>query len=325
MAKWHILVVSALFTTMTLAGCGGGGGGGSSSDNNPSPQDGVVKTSLDSAFTSANAASQSGSSNDYLAAADQFKEAAAAVGSDSSATMAEKDAAYFFSAFSRLILLADPHSSGASGLSNLGDILDAFGVAGGAARDQMSDLIFPATLPDTSPQTGSLQNFLYDKLATQLKSAISDLNHVSPKFNNRDWKDADGSVTEFDYADVLMFKGAAQALLGKIYMQQAYDIDTAIVGWENATFADFLTANPSLGKLKDASKLAQAKLYFVDSADTVFQAIDKIQAETDDQRDDLSTSTRKPAPIPKRMAWYARKIPSRWRLILRMPRMHSSR
>ncbi len=97
-------------------------------------------------------------------------------------------------------------------------------------------------------------------------------------------------MVEFDHGDVLFLRGVAKAALGIISMQQAYDLNVdidATAGAQQMTIQQFLSDNPTVGTLKDASRLTQAKSYLAASLTDIDAAIDAIAAETDNQSDDF--------------------------------------
>lgn len=241
-----------------------------------------------------------------------YKFKAAEVSIDSSTTQADKDAILFFSAFSQLATLADTTSGDGTGLNRLGDLLDAFGVAKGDGRNLFQMIELPQEckevnygggysfmecnqlpLPATTPKTGAIQAFLSGKFAPQLQAVVTSLGKVSSSFNYS-WADpGDVTPTQIDYADVLIFKAAAQGILGQINIQAAYNVDVDLYAQEqqDATGTDtpqaFLERNPELGKLVDVAKLTQAKTFLSAGLTDMENALAGIKAETDDQTDDL--------------------------------------
>lgn len=281
----------------------------------------TLRSFLDKGYAALSKAAAQGTTDDLLAAVKNFNAAAALVGIDTDATQNHKDSALFFSAFSRVMALANPYSDLTdNGFNNLGDILDAFGVGDNSLRTSFGLISLPETcvdivgttdpmtglpyqectmnpLPSDAPTSGEMQQFLFAKLGSELQAAIGQFDQVSQGFRNIEWGDpADGAITEFDYADVLFLKGVAKGMLGQLHMQQAYDLDMDIAAEEAASAAgertpvDFLADHPTLGKLKEAAKLATAKTY-IGGAITDFQAvIAAIEAEKDggaSQQDDF--------------------------------------
>jgi hypothetical protein len=149
-------------------------------------------------------------------------------------------------------------------------------------------------LPETTPTSGEMQQFLFAKVGGELNSAVAQLNKIGAAFLNKQWADpADGSVTEFDYGDVLILKGAAQAILAELNIQQAYDLDVDIYAEDqksaaaDRTIEAFLSDNPSLGRLKDQSKLAAARTLLAGSIDLFLEGLSFIEVEADSQLDDF--------------------------------------
>lgn len=247
--------------------------------------------------------------DDLLDAVKYFSAAAVQVPYDSAATQNDKDTAYFFGAVAQILSLADPYSDAVdNGRNNLGDILDAFGFS--ADRENSDLIVYPETcievdtgswiytdcqadpLPLTTPTTGELQQFLFSKLGTELGGAVAALGKVSSGFA-KSWSDpVDQVATEFDYADALFLKSIAQAMLGQLNIQQAYDLDVDIYGEEQAsdtakannqsrTAEDFLAEHPTLGTLKDATKVAAAQGYLSAAADSLLAAMASMESEQD--------------------------------------------
>ena len=262
-------------------------------------------------------------SESYLSAIDSFLNASDFLEFDSTATQNEIDQTLFFSSLARLAQIADPYSDlTENGLNNLGDILDAFGIGGtNDDRDYLNQIpiedcstVVDWTDPDTgyqytheecslkeisadSPTSGELQQFLTDKVVSELQIAIENLGKVSPTFN-KEWIDpSDNTVTEFDYADALAVKGFMQAMLAQMKLTNAYNFDvnladeqqTANSGQELSP-GDFLSLHPSLGALEDPASLNEAKTYIELSANTLISAINTMDQENsggDDQSDDF--------------------------------------
>lgn len=258
-----------------------------------------------------------------LDAVDNFQKASALVGVDTDASQALQDEALFFGSLTHLAILADPYSDLTdNGLNNLGDIFDAFGLAGTNAERTYFDLIQiencvdvlvytdpsgveyweqDCTLPDLpadSPTSGELKQALAQKLSAALDAAIEDLGKISTSFN-KVWLDSvDESATEFDYSDALFFKGIAQAMLVELNLLQAYNFDIDIDALQRAetenpemTPESFLADHPALGSLVSQENLTAAKTYIGQSVDTLKSAVTAIDAEykgTDNvQEDDL--------------------------------------
>ena len=274
-------------------------GGGASAPPLPTAKDYFVKgmESLQGGLVG------SGSMQKIQEAANNFQFAEAAI--DSTTLQGDQDAIRFFAAFSQLAALADTASGDGAGLNRMGDLLDAFGVAKSERNlFQMIELpqdcqpVYPgstwmhckdAPLPATAPTTGAIQSFLSHKVAPQLQAVVTSLGKVSSGFNYS-WADpGDVIPTEIDHADVLVFKAAAQGLLGQINIQQAYNVDVDLYKEQSVdrTTQEFLAAHPNLGKLIDASKLTAAKNFISAGLNDWGSAIAAIEDEKDDQNDDL--------------------------------------
>lgn len=280
----------------------------------------TVAAYLAKGFEAFSKATTNSSTAAMLSAVKNFNAAAALVGIDGSATQNDKDTALFFGSMARVMALAKPYSDNVdNGLNNLGDILDAFEFEADRGNyDQISypeiceeygyytdesGIIHPfiechsRPLSEKAPTGGKLQKFLFAKLGAELKGSIAALEKVGVGFK-KSWADpVDSSVTEteFDYADALFLKAIAQTMLAQVNIQQAYDLDVDIYTEDqdfsneslDYTTEDFLANNPSLGRLKDTAKLAEAKGYLSSAADDLLAAIAAIEKESDGQADDF--------------------------------------
>lgn len=303
----------SLALVVTSLACKGAGGGSSSTppDDTPPPS-GTVSTRLSSGTAALRKALGSQSTDDWLAAVNEFAAAEQLAATDTTATPADKDRARFFGGLSRVAVLLQPYSDGASdGLNDLGDLLDAFGVLnarsdrtvldakkllvctnqvqGGYVVGQTCKLVpFAAT----SPRSGELQAFLASKVSAGLKDAIAILDGVSSGFGATI---QDGTRTiEFDATDALFVKAAAQAALALVELQRGYDLDVDVdalrAKLEGSTpygFGDFLSEYPTFLRLIQASSVAQSRTDAAAAVHTLQAAVQSLKAETDAQGDDF--------------------------------------
>ena len=205
------------------------------------------------------------------------------------------DTARFFYALTRVATLwFDMNSDGNldNGLCTLGDILDAFGCSS-IGRDPWDFGNFleswPETLPFTSPTGGELQAFLYDVVRPEIECAINSLDMIMQSFSVEWTEPLDGTSVESDYGDVLFCRAIAKGVLALINIQYAYDVDADINAQVNgqATVQSFLKDKPGFFTLKDALCISTAKTYLYGTLDDTNDTIDWIQAETDNQSNDL--------------------------------------
>ncbi|AJF07479.1 hypothetical protein [Geoalkalibacter subterraneus] len=278
-----------------------------------------VADSLKKGFAALDAAAQNNKTDDLLAATRHFKMAAALTATDAEATRNDKDAALFFGSMAQVMSLANPYSSTvSSGYNRLGDILDAFGFYD--ERDDISLISYPEEcttvttaygwtyeecvsdpLPQTTPTSGELQQFLFNRLGSELTGAANTLSQVSSQFSYQ-WTDpVDASTVQFDYADALFLSSVAHGMLGQLNIQQAYNLDIDISEVENKlrtensldqrtyTAEDFLQAHPELGTLKAdyTTRLDESKKQFNKAADQLLAAFTAMEEETDDQRNNF--------------------------------------
>lgn len=254
--------------------------------------------------------STTGSTATLMTAIDKFNAAAALSGSITDAPL--KDKVLFFGAFAKVLQAAKPMSDGtANGLNNLGDILDAFGLAGAPAETDRTNLntlsidicttvtttygswqeCDLAPLSATSPTTGDLQTMLYNTVGANLKDAVAMLNQVSATFSATA-NDA-GVPVEFDATDAKFIAAVANGMLAQINLVQAYDVNVDIDAETNRTAEQtpeqFLAANGTLGKLKDAARMADVKTYSNDAITALEAAVTALKAETGEQANDFMT------------------------------------
>ncbi len=250
-----------------------------------------------------------------LEAAQQFS--LAATNAQSSSTNAA-DAARFYGSLSRVVaVLADTQSDGvADGLNTTGDVLDGFGLYDDfASRDDIDLISGPELcrtvtdewgnswqectpdLPTDSPTTGDLITFIDSNIRTQLEAAYADLDTIAATFEYTFADPGDGMLTDQDYGDVLFLKAIIKGLLGQLAIDRAYDLNVDLDALFAAEWADTLTIeqvladHPTLGTLSGVAltELLQAKADLRTGFESMQLAVDFIEAETDDQTDDMFT------------------------------------
>jgi hypothetical protein len=288
--------------------------GSSSSDptTNPGQPAVPVGDSLAAGDTKLQTGLTSLATADLLAAANAYASAAAASTTDAAATTAQKDRANFFGSAALLAILANPGANTATAraltsvatLNTFGDILTAYGLGGTAAdRANLATIKFVdcaptnvcklKTFPANSPSSRDIQAFLLNKLGGALAGVVASLEKVSSTFQ--------ASVTfrnatvDFDYTDVLAVKAFAQALLGAVQLQAAYDFGFDVAALQASTQPGaplfsanaFLAANPTLLTLTDAPSLAAAKGSFLSAIASAKAAVASLRAETGSQANDF--------------------------------------
>jgi hypothetical protein len=304
--RWLILAAAA-----ALQACSGGSDGGPPPDA-PNAQ---LEEHLSSGKTALESALTTHATDDFLAAANHFSEAATIVGSGATSTAAERDQARFLGALARIALLADPYSDAtANGLQDLGDVLDGFGFAAARAdRATFDPSLFlectdvsspgpngPITsgqscqlrpLAADGPRSGALQQFLVDRIASGLRGAVALLENVSEGFA---WELNDGGrVIQLDKTDALFLKALAQGMLATLELVGAYDLDVDLHALQadgdagTLTPQGFADANPLFLTLRDAAKVPAARQDATDGIRSLQAALSHLRAETDDQSDDL--------------------------------------
>ena len=236
-------------------------------------------------------------------------------------TASDADVARFASALSRIAsVVFDTQSDGIAdnGLNALGDLLDGFGFDPDTAMRLSYQTIEPPktcspaldsngapvldnnsnpvqdcslTLPATSPTSGEVLGFVQTQMTPALQAAIADLDGISPSFNFRWPNPVDNTVIEFDYGDVLFLRGIANAAIGVIGIQQAYDLNIDIAATagnlDQMTIEQFLSDNQTVGTLAHPEVLIDAKAALAEALQNIDSAIDEIAAETDVQTDDF--------------------------------------
>jgi hypothetical protein len=257
----------------------------------------------------------SNSTDALLSAVEELSAADALVPHDATVTTNDADQARFFGGLARVALLARPYSDATdNGLNDLGDLLDAFGV--GAAADARGtfdpgllltctptywtdgEATYPAgeecdvrPLAPDSPRGADLQAFLANQVAAGLAAAIDKLGQVGAEFH-AEVRDG-GRVVELDVTDALFLKGAAQAMLAFLRVQQAYHLDLDLDALQASSsvsgygFADFLEEHPSFLRLVNATSLPHARASAIDAIRSLQAAVASLRAETDPQEDDV--------------------------------------
>lgn len=243
--------------------------------------------------------------SDLLAAANAFRAAATASGTDASATQAQKDEANFFGAAALLAVVADPSSSTAAAgtYDTFGSLLDAFGMGGSSLdRAHLDTIRFVdctasgcklKTFPPNSPNSRDVQAFLLGKAGGALQGVVAALGEVSSSFQYR--LTVRNTVLEFDQTDALLLRALAQAFLGLVQLQRAYDLGVDVDALQAAAqpgmppidVAAFLAANPALGTLTDAAQLSAARASFLAAIASARSGVASLRAETDDQANDV--------------------------------------
>ena len=240
-----------------------------------------------------------------MTAIEKFNAAAALAGSVTEVAL--KDKILFFGAFAKVLQVAKPMTDGAdNGLNNFGDVLDAFGLAGGTSyendRSNLNAFNLDTCTTDgsgvtectvilstDSPNSAELQGMLYNTVGISLKDAVAMLGQVSGNFAET-VSDA-GVLVEFDATDAKFISAVANGMLAQINIVQAYDINIDIYAETNRetsqTPEQFLAANPTLGKLKDAARMADVKTYATAAITALEAAVAALDAEADSQSDDF--------------------------------------
>ncbi|MBW2636791.1 MAG: hypothetical protein JRC86_04590 [Deltaproteobacteria bacterium] len=219
----------------------------------------------------------------------------AAVAEAGSSTSNDADTARFFYALTRVASIGfNTYSDGEdNGLHQLGDFLDAFGIDTSDFTRSNPEAIV-AAIPDplpvpNSPSGSDIQDFLYNEVRAELEGAISLLDEISADFS-RTWAEpVEGLSVEVDYGDVLVCRAALKGFVAHILIQYAYDLDVPIAMEINysSTIQAILAEYTSFLTRSENSDLASTKQYLLDAADDLEAAITSIEAETDDQTDDL--------------------------------------
>ena len=240
---------------------------------------------------------------------------------NSANTSSEDDTARFFFALSRVAALGfDTLADGnSSDMNRLGDILDHAGIPNDFTRASWQLFAKPfskysqprSQLASGTPTGNELRDFLYRVAPSELQEAINILSEVPQSFKSF-WtspihEDDEGNTTndsghksfESDYGDVLFFRGLFKATLAGISIQRAYDLDADIDQAVNpnldtdpandTTIQAFLNQYTGFLSLSDTTTLAEAKSSLADALDDFSADLDVINAETDDQLNDLVT------------------------------------
>ncbi len=203
----------------------------------------------------------------------------------------DADTARFMLALTRVAALGfDTLSDGTpQDMGRLGDLLDLFGVADDNKRANRELIEAPVTLPTNSPTGNEIRDFSYDVVRPELQTAAANLDTVSTAFDTVLTDDSE--VINVDYGDALFFSGLLRSMVASIEIQRAYDLNIDIddVKNNNRTAENVHATNSTLLGQPDLMKLAEAKISLSAALTDMKSAIDSINAETDDQIDDLIT------------------------------------
>jgi hypothetical protein len=285
-----------------------------------------VQAGLDAVVAGAHSAK----TDDFLTAIAHFDAAVALIGVETGAAPADVDRARLFGGLARVMSLLDPYSDliPNNGLSDLGDLLDGFGLGGTdfmrsdldrglpngvidftyetvcdyyGCREVRRDNGLKPFSPD-SPRAQELQAFLRDRLAGDLTYALALLDQVTTAVSAQITDD--GVVTQADYTDALFARAVARGMLAGIRIQQAYDLDFDVDELRANMEArdgngdpiyepgDFVDEHPFFGRLRSAASLPSARSDAILALQTWQDALTALKAEVDDQSDDLIVFTR---------------------------------
>ncbi len=288
----------------TISACGGSSTTGDA-PTVPQPPSVTVGESLVAGDVKLQSGITTLSTADLIAAANAYRAAASATATDPTATQAQKDQANFFGAAALLAVLADPSSSSASAgtLATLGNLLDAYGLGGSALdRAHLDTIRFVdctgsgcrlKTLPPGCPGSRDLQAFLLGRLGTALQGVASALGSVSPSFQHR--FTVRNVVVEFDQTDAIFLRAVAEAGLGLVQLQRAYDLGIDLAALQSAVQPGspppsgdaFLASYPALGTLTDPAQLTAARASLLSAIADARAGVASLRAETDDQSNDF--------------------------------------
>ena len=225
---------------------------------------------------------------------------AAAVAQDAS----DPEANLFY-ALTRLAVMGLETGSG-SDFETLLDVLNAFGITRNtndypALGDIYTEPPFSAGVyqpPATVPLAGRLSSFLTTTVVALLDDILGNLAVINNTIAVTLTPDEIGEgYVEIDYGDVLLYKSSVEALKGYILTLMAYNldgIDTAEM-FQLGSAGIFQIQRDLLEKYPDAlrlvdngqSQLSTARDTIIAAAATLKSAITFIEAESDDQNNDL--------------------------------------
>ncbi len=235
-----------------------------------------------------------------LAANEKFKAAVAADAADQEAQ--------FFYAASRIAASFLAEESG--GLETFADVLHSFGMPrngndlveeGPPFRDTMHLDGLP-NFPETTPDGEASQAFLTGPGLSLAESALANLATINATFTltltaGELGQDHD---LQIDYTDILLFRSFLESFTSAVLVAGAYNLDVslrelaALVNFEKygdffSIRRDLLDKYPNALTLmpNGAHSLLEAKTAGVAAIKNFNQALETLQAETDDQSDDL--------------------------------------
>jgi hypothetical protein len=203
----------------------------------------------------------------------------------------DDDTARFMLALTRVAALGfDTLSDGdAQDMGRLGDLLDLFGVANGDSRANWDLLELPESIPSDSPTGNDVRDFTFDVVMPELQAAAENFDDVTNSFDTVFVND--GEEFNADHGDALFLSGLLRSVMTTLAILRAYDLDVDIDDIVNESRnAEFVqTTYSSIPGEPDKTKYIEAKSSLTIALARMKLAIDSIEAETDDQSDDLIT------------------------------------
>ncbi|MBI3799012.1 MAG: hypothetical protein HY268_18865 [Deltaproteobacteria bacterium] len=224
---------------------------------------------------------------DFHEAAQRFSQAAAANQSDDHANLAL--------ALSHLVVKALDDPQIASLVSRSGG-----SVEGDSHNVCTVHRQFPQTVPAGAPGTEEIFDTLRSVLAPELDAALTNLSRISSgvslAFDPRQLPACLRPRTsrlaiEIDHGDVLAFTALLQGLRAVFDLGAGYHVDMPLGLALHGTGQQILAAAPSLLALRSGGALGTARGFASPALTNLSAAITAIQAEADDQSDDLLVIT----------------------------------
>ena len=201
------------------------------------------------------------------------------------------DRANLYFALSRIAvkLLDDP---------GLASLMNRSGVVLSGDSKNICDLraALPKAAPSGAPRTGEILTALREALLPEIDAAVANINMIStsrqitfdlmtlPPCSR---PTAQKQSVELDYGDALVLLGVLSGTQAAFEILAAYDIDTELQNVISQIPQIVFTAAPTLLTLKSADSLSKARSRVDQTLTNFIAAITSIQAETDDQTNDL--------------------------------------
>ena len=178
------------------------------------------------------------------------------------------------------------------------DLLDRSGVIvhGGSASLCDLDIDSSDEVPLGAPRSGEIIDTVREVIVPEITGALENVRQISSDVNLRfDLRHlascvdppTDVAVVDIDGADVLALEAGIEGLAAIVDLLASYNLDASLRTAIDESPRTLLGAGPALLTLRSAATLSSAREHFDVALGKASQAIEVMQAETDDQSDDI--------------------------------------